>query len=334
VRLARVAGPDGLPRLAAIGPDGAVVDLALAARRRLERRGATAEAAARLAAAWFPGSLTAALGGGERWWEEAAEALAGAGTDATLDPAGLTWLPPVDPPVMRDCLVFGEHLRNAYGRLGMPPPDQFYEMPVYYKGNPTSLIGHEQAAVWPGYAEAVDYELELGFVVGRAGRNLTPEEAAGHLAGVTIFDDFSARDIQAHEMGAMLGPSKCKDFCTAVGPCVATVDELRLDGLEMVARINGEEWSRGSSADMIWSAAEIVAWVSQCETVQAGDLIGSGTVGRGCALELGRQLAPGDTVELEVAGIGVLRNRLSQPEPPGWRPTPRLPERQQADVGG
>ena len=130
MRLARVAGADGLPRLAALGADGAVIDLALAARRKLERRGATAEAAARLADAWFPGSLTAALGGGERWWEEAAEALAGAGTDANLDPAGLKWLPPVDPPVMRDCLVFGEHLRNAYGRLGMPPPDQFYEMPV------------------------------------------------------------------------------------------------------------------------------------------------------------------------------------------------------------
>jgi 2-keto-4-pentenoate hydratase/2-oxohepta-3-ene-1,7-dioic acid hydratase in catechol pathway len=105
-----------------------------------------------------------------------------------------------------------------------------------------------------------------------------------------------------------------------------TVDELRLDGLEMVARVNGEEWSRGSSADMIWSAAEIVAWISQSETVRPGDLVGSGTVGQGCGLELGRQLAPGDTVELEVSGIGVLRNRLGEPEAPAWRPTPRRPQ--------
>jgi 2-keto-4-pentenoate hydratase/2-oxohepta-3-ene-1,7-dioic acid hydratase in catechol pathway len=307
----------------AIAPAGEVIDLVQAQRLHLGRRGATAEAASRLAEAWFPASLTAALGAGDWFLDQAREAVAAAGAEAVLDTALFSWLPAADPPVMRDCLVFGEHLRNSFARLDIPVPQQFYELPVYYKGNPGSLIGHEETAIWPGYSEQVDYELELGFVVRGEGRNLTPETAGAHILGVTIFNDFSSRDTQSHEMGAMLGPSKCKDFCTAVGPWVSTADELDLGSLVMVARINGEEWSRGSSSDMIWSAAEIVAYISQCETIRPGELIGSGTVGGGCGLELGRRLHPGDVVELEVSGVGVLRNRLGQPEPVAWKPAPR-----------
>jgi 2-keto-4-pentenoate hydratase/2-oxohepta-3-ene-1,7-dioic acid hydratase in catechol pathway len=171
----------------------------------------------------------------------------------------------------------------------------------------------------------MDYELELGIVIGRSGKDLTPEQARSFLFGVTIFNDFSARDIQMREMQGMLGPAKGKDFATALGPWITTVDELDVHHLTMVARVNGEEWSRGSSSTIMWSVEEIIAYVSKGEGVQAGELIGSGTVGWGCGMELGKLLKPGDVVELEVEGIGVLRNKIGEPAPTGWTPTRRTP---------
>lgn len=176
---------------------------------------------------------------------------------------------------------------------------------------------------WPSYTERMDYEMELGFVVGRSGRDLTPEEAADTLLGVTIFNDFSARDIQRTEMGGMLGPAKGKDFATGLGPWIVTLDELEPENLPMTVRVNGEQRSSGVSGEMMWSPAELVAWASAGEQLHPGDLIGSGTVGEGCGLELGFFLEPGDTVELEVGGIGVLRNTIGQPEPLRWYPRPR-----------
>ena len=120
-----------------------------------------------------------------------------------------------------------------------------------------------------------------------------------------------------------MGPAKGKDFATAVGPWITTVDELDLADLDMRARVNGDEWSHGSSGSTWWSVGELLAYISWGETLQPGDLVGSGTVGLGCGLELGRRLEPGDVVELEVSGIGVLRNRLGQPEGEGWEPRPR-----------
>jgi 2-keto-4-pentenoate hydratase/2-oxohepta-3-ene-1,7-dioic acid hydratase in catechol pathway len=328
MRLGRVAvaGSDGAePRLVA-AVDDALVDLAGAERRQLERRGATAEAARRWARAAFPGSLADAVAAGPDFLDVASRALAAAGDDDLLDTDEVTWLAAVDPPLIRDCLAFEEHLVNSFGRLGIDVPSQFYEMPVYYKGNAASIVGHDELVPFPGYSQRLDYELELGFVVGRRGRNLTPDEARAHILGVTVFNDFSARDIQSREMGAMLGPSKGKDFNNSIGPVVTTLDELDLGRLTMIARVNGEEWSRGSSGDMIWSPEEIVSYVSQGETVQPGELIGSGTVGRGCGLELDRQLQPGDVVELEVSGIGVLRNQIGPAEAVTWRPEPRHPQ--------
>lgn len=154
---------------------------------------------------------------------------------------------------------------------------------------------HGQTVPWPPYAEVMDYALELGFVVGGAGRNLTPEEAARLLFGVTIFNDFSARDFQAREMRAGLGPAKGKDFATAVGPWIVPADELDLAaGPEIVARVNAEEWSRGTSSSAMWSPAECLAQISRGESLRPGELVGSGTVGLGCGPELGWELRPGD----------------------------------------
>lgn len=318
-------GADGAQaRLVAVLPDrGWAIDLAAAERLRLERAGATTEAARRIAVALFPPSMAAAIGAGEVFLEAAARAAASDPGDASLAVGEARWLPPLDPPVMRDCLAFERHLLNSFGRLNIPVPGVFYELPIYYKGNPTTLLGHDAEVPWPSYSAHLDYELELGFVIGSGGRNLDPARARECIFGVTIFNDFSARDIQSREMAGMLGPAKGKDFATALGPWITTIDELDVTRLDMAARVNGEEWSRGVSGTMMWRPEEIVGYASKSEGVRPGELVGSGTVGNGCGLELGKRLQPGDVVELEVSGIGVLRNRLGQPEPKGWQPEAR-----------
>jgi 2-keto-4-pentenoate hydratase/2-oxohepta-3-ene-1,7-dioic acid hydratase in catechol pathway len=329
VKLGRIQldGPDGpVARLVlADPPRGLAVDLLRAERLRLQRQGASPEAAQRLAEALFPGSMAAAIGAGPLLAEAAARAVEAAGDDAALPLDQVRPLAPLDPPRMRDCMAFEGHIRNSFGRLGSPVPAQIYELPIYYKGNPDTLIGHDAEVPWPAYSRYMDYELELGFVVGRAGRSLTPDEARACLFGVTIFNDFSARDAQAREMGGSLGPAKGKDFATAIGPWITTADELDLESLEMVARVNGEEWSRGSIGQIMWSVEELIAYASASEPLLPGELIASGTVPLGCGLELGRQLQPGDVVELEVSGVGLLRNRLGEPEPLRWSPSPRKP---------
>jgi 2-keto-4-pentenoate hydratase/2-oxohepta-3-ene-1,7-dioic acid hydratase in catechol pathway len=189
----------------------------------------------------------------------------------------------------------------------------FYERPLYYKSNPRSVVGHDADVRMPSYTRRFDYELEWGIFIGRTGADIAEADAPGHIAGYVVFDDFSARDIQIAEMRGRLGPAKGKDFDTgnAIGPWLATPDELRDPyALTMTARVNGAEWSRGSTGDMHWSFEEIVAYMSRSETLYPGDFIGSGTVGGGCGLELGAFLKRGDVVQLEVEAIGLLRNRV------------------------
>ena len=199
--------------------------------------------------------------------------------------------------------------RSLAGRLNRA----FYERPVYYKSNPRSIVGHEADVRMPSYTQRFDYELEWGIFIGTMGADIAEASAADHIAGYAVFDDFSARDIQMAEMRGRLGPAKGKDFDTgnAIGPWLVTRDELRDPyALTMTARVNGAEWSRGSTGDMHWSFEEIVSYISRSETLYPGDFIGSGTVGGGCGLERGAFLRRGDVVELEVEGIGMLRNRV------------------------
>jgi 2-keto-4-pentenoate hydratase/2-oxohepta-3-ene-1,7-dioic acid hydratase in catechol pathway len=327
MKFARIAhnGPDGtIPRLVVVQPEQQrVIDLAVAERLRLERHGATHEAALRLAAALFPSSMAAAIALGDTFLAAAGQAVESAQEEAVSSLSDIHLLPPLDPPLIRDFTAFEQHMQNMSARLGQPVIKQFYSIPLYYKGNPSTLIASEQEVPWPNYTQAMDYELELGFVIGKSGRNLTPQEALAHLFGVTIFNDFSARDIQGQEMASGFGPAKGKDFATALGPWITTVDELDPTHLDMVARINGEERTRGSSASMTWKVEELIAYASRGETIWPGELLGSGTVGFGSGAEHGRMLQAGDVLELEVQGIGVLRNRVGQPEPPGWEPKPR-----------
>ncbi len=332
-RILRETLEGSVPRLVAVQPEQKrVIDLASAEYQRLLATGASAEAARRLASAYYPASMSAAIAAGPTFISAIALTMSSIQNEsATLPVEQVQWLSPIDPPVMRDCMVFEKHFRKAIPALtaeiyGQPiVPGVYYEKPIYYKGNPLTLIGHEQEVPWPDYSRRMDYELELGFVIGRSGKDLTPEQARAHLFGVTIFNDFSARDIQSTEMKGLLGPAKGKDFATALGPWITTADELDVHNLTMIARVNGEEWSRGSSSSIMWHVEELIAYISKAEGVVAGELIGSGTVGGGCGVELGKLLNPGDVVELEIEGIGVLRNKMGTPPPAGWMPERRVP---------
>lgn len=216
-----------------------------------------------------------------------------------------------NPPSLRDFIAFEDHIAATSKRRGQPIPPEWYKMPVYYKGNHRTIIGPEEDLPWPLDTMKLDYELELACVVGSRGRDISERDAAGYIAGYTIMNDFSARDIQFQEMACRLGPAKGKDFATAIGPCLVTPDEVpQIEDLIMIARVNGQEWSRGRFGTIHWSFPQMIAHVSRDEAVHPGDLLGSGTVGGGCGLEMDRYLHPGDVVELEIQPIGVLTNRV------------------------
>jgi 2-keto-4-pentenoate hydratase/2-oxohepta-3-ene-1,7-dioic acid hydratase in catechol pathway len=212
---------------------------------------------------------------------------------------------------LRDFLAFEDHVQRGAERRGSEVPSYWYEAPVYYKGNRRATIGPEEECPWPHYTEYLDFELELAMIVGRRGRDVKAEEAGDHVFGFTVFNDFSARDVQMREVSAWLGPAKGKDFANAFGPCIVTADEVGSQpDLEMICRVNGEEWGRARSSGLHWSWADMIAHVSDSEDIYPGDVYGSGTPGGCCGLDLGRRLEPGDVVELEIEKIGVLRNRI------------------------
>jgi fumarylacetoacetate (FAA) hydrolase len=214
--------------------------------------------------------------------------------------------PPVlHPPAVRDFYAFEQHVKTARAARGLEVPPEWYEQPVFYFSNPAAIFGPEDEIPYPEGTEELDYELEAAAVIG----------AEGKIGGFTIMNDWSARDLQRKEMKVGLGPAKGKDFATSLGPVVVTPDDFDGRSGVMVARVNGEERSRGELADMSFSWEDLVAQAARNTRLRPGDILGSGTVGTGCILEHGdgRWLRPGDVVELEIEGIGVLRNRVGQP---------------------
>jgi 2-keto-4-pentenoate hydratase/2-oxohepta-3-ene-1,7-dioic acid hydratase in catechol pathway len=312
-------------RIVSVLPEeGRVVDLGRAEMLRRQARGASEAAARRLADAVFPSSMAAAIASGDAFLEIAHEASATKADDASYDIDKMKWLPAVDPPVVRDGLTFKKHFLQFHERVGRTPDESILEIPGYFKGTPFTAVGHKAVIPKPFYTEYLDYELELGFVVGRICHNATPEEGQRALFGLTIFNDFSARDVQKLELAIGMGPGKGKDFAYGIGPWITTIDEFSaLDNLSMAARINGHEISRGVSGEVIWSAGELVAYMSIGEFVQPGDVIGSGTVGNGSGLENNRKLEVGDILELEVSGIGTLQTQIGEAEPKRWWPERR-----------
>jgi fumarylacetoacetate (FAA) hydrolase len=236
----------------------------------------------------------------------------------------VTIYPPIMPASLRDFYAFEQHVKTANQNRGRDVPKEWYEFPVFYFSNHTEIFGHGDTIPYPAGSEALDYELEVACVIGKAGRDIQAEDAEKYIFGYMIYNDWSARDIQRKEMAVGLGPAKSKDFAQSFGPYLVTPDELAdchtgrpgVYDLEMVARVNGVERSRGNWKDLHWSFGQMIERASQGVTLQPGDVIGSGTVGTGCLLETtkgnGPWLQPGDVVELEIERLGVLRNVVGE----------------------
>lgn len=271
---------------------------------------------------------------GEGAWAEA-RALVASPPEAhrLADGAWRLRAPLPRPAQFRDSMCFNKHIEQSFrsvmilraraagdaaaeARLRDGPvdlPEIYRRQPVWYKGNRFNVSDPGADVVWPPFSALMDFELELACVIGKRGRDLEPERALQHVFGWTIFNDFSARDVQAEETQGMLGPAKGKDFdgANVFGPCIVTADEIPdPNALRMTARVNGETWCEGSSSTMSWTFGQLIAFISRGETLHPGEVIGSGTVGDGCGLEHLRFLGDGDVVELEIEGIGTLRNRV------------------------
>ena len=234
-------------------------------------------------------------------------------------------MPPIPrPPSVRDFMAFENHVVTAMTALGRAVDPVWYQQPVFYFTNPAASLGaRDDVPIAPG-SQAWDYEVEVAAVIGTGGSNLSVRAAEAAIAGYTILVDWSARDLQNAEMSVGLGPAKGKDTATSFGPYLVTADELGgfASGggydLAMTATVNGDQWSAGSWADLHWTFGEMISYASRGTTLMPGDVIGSGTVGTGCILELsavhGSQrypwLRPGDRVRVEVEQLGAVETRI------------------------
>ena len=244
----------------------------------------------------------------------------GAATGRAFDVGQVRILAPVpSPPSVRDFYAFEAHVANARKRRGLDMVPEWYEVPAFYFSNPAATVGPDDPVPVPPLTGALDFELEAAVIIGRECANVAADRAWEVVAGFTIMNDWSARDLQRKEMAIGLGPAKGKDFATSMGPWLVTLDELedRRRGdhydLTMTARVNGRGLSRGSLSDLYWTFPQMIEHASRGTRLLPGDVIGSGTVGSGCILELGPEnaggwLSPGDVVELEIERLGVLRN--------------------------
>lgn len=237
------------------------------------------------------------------------------------------FLPPVPAPrTFRAFDSFEQHAKAWRAQLDLSFSGAWYETPAFYFANTASLIGHETPVQAPLDCHQLDFELELGVVIGRGGKNIPAADAWKHIAGFTIINDLSVRDLERVEMKSGLGPGKSRDFATAVGPYLVTLDDLRdrIDSegrvhLAMIARINGREVSRGNAASMFFSWPQLIEHASRDAALSPGDLISSGAIGGGSILEAGVEsvggwLKPGDTVELEIERLGILRTPIAERE--------------------
>jgi 2-keto-4-pentenoate hydratase/2-oxohepta-3-ene-1,7-dioic acid hydratase in catechol pathway len=320
----QVATPVGpIVRIGAVDTNDAFVDLAAAWAGFAASLGATPETATRLAAAIFPPDMVDFIAAGDVGLDAARQAVAWAadlqgesksGARIYYEASDVILLPPVPrPPLLRDFMAFETHLKNIYPRLGRDIPPEWYNMPIYYKGNSGSLGAHEQDVPIPSWADALDYEFELAMVIGKPGKDISRERAMDHVFGFMIYNDFSERVIQAREMSVGLGPAKGKDFHNAhvFGPYLVTRDEVADPyTLRMVSRLNGEVNCDDTSGTMYWRFEDMIAHASMSEALVVGEIFGTGTVGNGSLAERGESLRRGDVIELEVEGLGILRNRV------------------------
>lgn len=313
-------------RVGALTANNRIVDLTYAHQQMLLYLGMTQSAAKRISSALVPSDMLHFIEGGSHTLEAAQKSfqwVLGSG-----DPAGelcifsrdkVTLRSPIPrPPLLRDFMAFEQHLQNIYPKLGRTIPPEWYNLPVYYKGNPGSVGADEDNIQIPSYEQELDYEFELAFVIGKGGSDIDKKAAMGHIYGYMIYNDFSARSMQEREMSVGLGPAKGKDFHRAhvLGPCLVTADEISdIYNLPMVAHINGEVSCRSNTNTIHWKFEDMIVHASRDEYLYPGEVFGSGTVGNGSGKESGRMLQAGDIIELSVEGLGTLRNRVEKGKP-------------------
>ncbi len=300
-----------------------VIDISLATRLRFEAEGKSNPE--RLAEVFAPPEIIAFLDMGNESFSAARETLdflsknfpqktplGSRGEKIDYLEEEIRYLPPIPHPgALRDFFAFEDHALKASERRNEPLSEAWYNQPIYYKGNHREIYGHKAVIPWPSYTRRFDFELEIACVIKKKGRNIPVEKAGEYIAGYSILNDFSARDIQKNEMVCRMGPAKGKDFATGLGPYLATPDEIKdPNNLAMSVSINGEKWSAGNSGGRYWSFETMISHISQEETIYPGDILGSGTYYRGCGLDLDRWVKPGDLIELEVEGLGKLINKV------------------------
>lgn len=219
-----------------------------------------------------------------------------------------------NPRLMVDFSTFEAHIKMGCEKMGMDIPKEWYEIPIGYKVNLCSVVGTEEPIAWPSFTQRFDYEIELAICIGKKGKDIPEEKAYEYVAGYSVVNDMSARDIEMKEILTMpLGPIKGKDFDTGtvMGPCLTTHDEIKdPHNLKMTAKVNGELWSMANTKDMYWKIPRLISHLSKDQTLYPGCMFLSGTPGEGCGMHFDRWLKPGDTVELEIENIGIIRNKV------------------------
>src|SRR5699024_8915047 len=202
---------------------------------------------------------------------------AGAPIGATRAVNDARLLAPLRPRTIRDFLAFEGHLKNAFDGLGKAIPDEWYEVPAYYKGLPDTVIGPNETIPWPRYTDKLDHELELAAVIGRPGKDISAGDAVEHVFGYTIWNDMSARDVQTRELPVGMGPCKAKDWdgSNVLGPCIVTADEIDPHNIELTVRINGERWGGDNTSNMHHTFEDMIAYASQDLTLHVGEILGS-----------------------------------------------------------
>ena len=244
----------------------------------------------------------------------------------THELSAVSLLTPIpNPPTIRDFYAFEQHVKAARARRGAGMIPEWYQIAVFYFSNTAALFGTDEPIPYPRLSKELDFELEMAAVIGREGSDIPAEEAPGYIAGYMVMNDWSARDLQREEMKMNLGPAKGKDFATSFGPYLVTPDELeeqrigsgkdeRFD-LAMTGRINGDQLTNANAKDIYFTFPQMIERAAQHVRLRPGDIIGSGTCGTGCILELGterhRWLQPGDVVEMEIERLGLVRNTIT-----------------------
>ncbi|MCL5803590.1 MAG: fumarylacetoacetate hydrolase family protein [Thermoplasmataceae archaeon] len=224
---------------------------------------------------------------------------------------------------IRDFYAFEEHVRRSRESRGLEMVPEWYEFPAFYYSGTSNLFGSNDPIPYPSYSSEVDYELEVGAVIGKEGRNISRGEAREYIFGLVLMNDWSARDVQRKEMKIGLGPAKSKDFATSFGPFIVSMDELvdmtnqegKID-VDLSASVNGNHYSSGNLKSIHWDFEDMIAWASQETTLRPGDIMMSGTVGTGCILEIGHEeygwLKRGDTVQFHSDILGDTSNKLTE----------------------